>query len=256
MDAKTEQKPIRRPPEVKAEWIGQIAGGKTFVDVGGLWGTVNEMATPAIRAGASEVTMIDVQVPSNGLWAAFRTRCDDLGVGGQVREVSGSILGHDPVGDFGRFDVVHCSGILYHVPDPFLLIRNLRAIARQHVIVGSMLIPEVIENSKGRIESPPGRMHCIPLLNADDRAVFAQHYADLNINIPSLHGPFPRFVGDDLNARTGPWWYLFTVESMKRMCALYGLKVINEIVWVQGAANLLCEVVAPPDPTRPSSGAS
>jgi len=33
-------------------YIAQVIAGKTFVDVGGLWGTVNEKVSVAYQAGA------------------------------------------------------------------------------------------------------------------------------------------------------------------------------------------------------------
>jgi len=42
------------------EWIKQYVQGKTFVDVGRLWGTVNEKVSVAAKAGARETSMIDI----------------------------------------------------------------------------------------------------------------------------------------------------------------------------------------------------
>ena len=44
-------------------WIKQLAKDRTFVDVGGLWNTVNERVTIAAKAGAAQVTMIDGMDP-------------------------------------------------------------------------------------------------------------------------------------------------------------------------------------------------
>ncbi len=36
------------------DWISGFVKGKTFADIGGLWGTVNEKVTVAAKAGLSE----------------------------------------------------------------------------------------------------------------------------------------------------------------------------------------------------------
>ena len=60
-------------------WIQDIVKDKTFVDVGGLWHTL-ERVTEASLAGASEVTMIDGMKESSRWWDKFDKRCKEKGV--------------------------------------------------------------------------------------------------------------------------------------------------------------------------------
>ncbi len=50
---------------IREQWVATAAVGKSFAEVGGLWGTVNEQVTVAAAAGATATTMIDV-APSDG----------------------------------------------------------------------------------------------------------------------------------------------------------------------------------------------
>ncbi|MEO8839534.1 MAG: hypothetical protein ABI351_12580 [Herbaspirillum sp.] len=52
-------------------------------------------------------------------------------------------------------EVVHCSGIIYHVPDPYRMLVNLRKLTAEHLILTSMVVPERIKNREGKMEFPP-----------------------------------------------------------------------------------------------------
>ena len=68
---------------IRKDWIERAVPGRTFAEVGGLWGTVNEQVTVAAKAGARAVTMIDVAPdggPEGYLWDRFRERCRQEGV--------------------------------------------------------------------------------------------------------------------------------------------------------------------------------
>jgi len=43
--------------------------------------------------------------------------------------------------DFGRFDLVLCMGLLYHTENPFLVVRNMHALARSLLVIETMCIP-------------------------------------------------------------------------------------------------------------------
>src|SRR4051794_20843932 len=115
---------------VRKEWIERVAAGRTFAEVGGLWGTVNEQGTVAAKGGAREVRMIDV-APDGGeagyLWDRFRQRCADEGVE-SYRCVRADVNAPGVAGRVGTYEVVHCSGVVYHCPEPLYSIRQLAAI--------------------------------------------------------------------------------------------------------------------------------
>lgn len=224
----------------KHGWIAELVAGKTFADIGGLWGTVNETVTIAARAGAAEVTMVDIQKEGSKWWQAFHARCAEKEVS-DYRSVVADIRELDALKTLGTFDIVHCSGILYHVTDPIALVRNITRITREHFVLGSMLIPEVIDNAEGRLETPQGMLRCVPLLAPDERRILGRHFADRSVNVAGLTAPDPVYLDPKSGRiRTGPWWYLFTAETLQEMCRLCGAEVLKTSTMRSGAQNILC----------------
>jgi SAM-dependent methyltransferase len=62
----------------------------------------------------------------------------------------------DSFSEIGRFDLVLCVGLLYHLENPFRAIRNLHALTEKILIVESMCAPGVFPNlellDEGRVE--------------------------------------------------------------------------------------------------------
>jgi len=93
-------------------FISRVVQGKSFLEVGGLWGIVSEKVSVAHRFGARSLTIIDVTSPDSSLWSSFRSRMlekgipDCVAISGDICETSFNEI----------FDVVHCSGVLYHLP--------------------------------------------------------------------------------------------------------------------------------------------
>lgn len=239
---------VENRPEQRLEkyaWIADLVAGKSFADIGGLWGTVNETVTIAARAGASETTMVDIQPEGSKWWQAFHDRCAEEGVSGYNCRVF-DICDFANLDDLGKFDIVHCAGILYHVSDPVALLRNISYIAREYFIIGSMLIPEEIDNEAGQLKTPRGTSRCVPLLGECERRIIARHFSDQNITIGGINGPTPVFVeSNSYQVRTGPWWYLFTAETMQAMCTLCGADIVKTATTRQGAQNILCRKRTP-----------
>src|SRR5215470_8272949 len=94
-------------------YIHRVTAGRTFAEVGGLWGTLNERISVAHAAGARQLTMIDLSGPDSHWWMKFRKRCEELLVPA-VEEVSAEILHLAAQPTPPLYDVVHCSGVLYH----------------------------------------------------------------------------------------------------------------------------------------------
>lgn len=202
--------------------VRDAVGGKTFAEVGGLWGTSNEQVTTAGQAGASELTMIDVAPPETGLWAAFEERCAAMGVSG-VTEINGSIDARETIERAGSFDVVGCNGVLYHCPDPIRTLLNLRAITRETLILGTVTIPETVATSAGTLETAGGSALPVPALNASQLAVIGQwlrELGDINIQADGITN------GVDWNLDDySPWWWLFTRDHVAALLRIAGFEV-------------------------------
>ena len=247
MGLSSKTKPDPNPGGVRLEkhkWIVDHVGGRTFADIGGLWGTVNETVTIAALNGASETTMIDIQRESSEWWAAFHDRCASLNVSG-YNSIVADICRRNVIAKTGQFDVTHCSGILYHVPDPIGLIRNLISITRERFILSSMLVPSRITNEAGSLDISVGEFHCVPILKGQTKAILATHFDDVGVNVGGVNGPDPRFISTAGHLRTGPWWYLFTAETMIAMCEMFDVTIEKTWISKKGAQSILARINRP-----------
>ena len=115
----------------------RLAAGKTFCDVGCMWKVNGRIAFVAEEAGATAVTGVDV-MPATAEFEAEHTRRSS-----QIRFVHGDL--HDPttVAEVGAHDVVWCSGVLYHAPNPVLTLQRLRELTRELLILQTMTLPEL-----------------------------------------------------------------------------------------------------------------
>jgi SAM-dependent methyltransferase len=121
----------------RAALIERIAPGRSFLDMGGMWAVDGEYAFVAERAGASSVVLCDGMDPTEEFERKRKAAAS------RVRFVQGDL--HDPgtVEQLGTFDVVWCTGVLYHSPDPYRLIEHLRRLTHETLILGTRVVPEL-----------------------------------------------------------------------------------------------------------------
>lgn len=217
-------------------YLSSVVSGKTFAEVGGLWGTVNERVTVAHAAGARELTMIDIHPAGGPLWTAFEARRRAEGVP-SVRHVSGDVMQLAPVDATLRFDVVHCSGILYHVPDLFTFLTALRTITREHLILTTSITETHIANEAGELHIPDGSALFLPALSPSEKAVLKAHWwptlGDMSLGLT-------RDIAEWKLTDFGPWWWLPTTPALLRMCEIAGFEVrAHEHLWNGHAATVL-----------------
>lgn len=220
-------------------YVQQVVPGRSFVDVGGLWGTVNERVSIAHAAGARELAMLDITPPASPLWQLFDERRRRLGVP-PVRTISGDLMALTHADAALRFEVVHCSGILYHIPDQFQLLRALRTLTTEHLVLTSSITETHIVNEAGELRVPEGGALFLPALNPSERAVLKAHWwptlADGSLG---LTREIDRWNLNDF----GPWWWLPTTTALTRMCEIAGFDVLEvEHLWNGHAATLMLAV--------------
>jgi hypothetical protein len=223
---------------IREKWIAAAAAGKTFAEVGGLWGTINEQITVAARAGATATAMIDV-APSDGtdqdLWKLFRERATSLGVADTIC-VQGSIDDPATVRRVGSFDVVSCSGVLYHCPEPLRTLRQLRSITRETLVLGTATMPETVSGAAGTISVEPGAALLVPAMTQSQRAVLGQWLSDvggihaLGVNYPMQTDWSP----DDY----GAWWWFFTRDYVAALLRIAGFEVETLASYWEGRGTL------------------
>lgn len=221
------------------EIIRSLVPGQTFVDLGGLWGTVNERVSTAVLAGAASATMIDEQIAGNELWQKFDSHCAALNVFGYA-SVQANLDDPELLRHVGTFDVVHCSGVIYHCPNPYHSLRQLRQITKKHLLLGSMTVPDRITNAAGSLDFTEGRMIALPALKGRARGVMKQHFDDLGIVVHNINSPESYdWITADGSANYAPWWWLFTVDTLAAMAQAVGLHVVDSFESWQGFAHYI-----------------
>jgi len=115
-----------------------------------------------------------------------------------VRFVRGDL--HDPatVADVGPHEVVWCSGVLYHAPNPVLTLQRLRELTTELLILQTMTLPELPGVSQGLVFYPGVR-------NPRQYARWGEDAAR------SLRLPEP---GEDPYA---PWWWGISRSALTAM---------------------------------------
>jgi SAM-dependent methyltransferase len=233
------------PESIRAQWVAAAAAGKSFAEVGGLWGTVNEQVTVAALAGATATTMIDVEPSDDDLWRLFHERAASRGVT-DTTCVVGSIDDPETVQSVGSFDIVCCSGVIYHCPEPLRTLRHLRAITRETLILGSATIPETVSSTAGTMSLEPGASLLVPAMSQSQRAVLGEWLREvgggeaLGVNYPLQ----TEWALDDYTA----WWWCFTRDYVAALLRLAGFEVDTIASEWEGRATLYRARVAGSSP--------
>jgi len=118
-------------------YIQRYAPGKSFVDIGCMWGVNGEYAFLAEAAGATTIKGVDVFGPT----PEFEQRKADSG--SAVEFILGDAGQPATIERVGVMDVVFCAGVLYHHPSPFDLLVALRRMCGETLILRSSTIPEI-----------------------------------------------------------------------------------------------------------------
>src|SRR5258708_6455118 len=130
--------------DLRDEFIAKVVDGRSFADVGGLWGVVNEKVSVAAEHHALRLAMIDISSPQSELWQIFRDRLATSGI------YDCECISEDICDLAGRskhkYEVVHCSGVLYHHPNPVLLLESLRRVTARYLILTSAVTHEAVIN--------------------------------------------------------------------------------------------------------------
>ncbi|MEG5063600.1 tetratricopeptide repeat protein [Microcoleus sp. B3-A4] len=222
--------------DIRDRYIARVVKGKTFAEVGGLWGTVSEKVSVASKYGAVSLTMIDVCPASLHWWQDFHDRMTSLNIANY--HCINQDITQIQLADIGEpYDVVHCAGVLYHHPHPLQILVALRQITREHLVFTSAITQEVIENELGRYEIPASGVMFIPALDDAERAILTAYWRTY-INNNQLIGITEKAVFDMNDF--APCWWLPTATALESMCKVAGFKVLDKgLTWDNNALTLL-----------------
>jgi SAM-dependent methyltransferase len=193
----------RRPRE---ELVRRFAAGRSFADIGCMWGVDGAIAFLAEETGATSVTAVDL-MPASRRFETERARR-----GSTVRFIQGDVHDEKVIGVIGRHDLVWCSGVLYHAPNPLLTLARLHAITGELLILATETIPEV----------PGLAQACVflPGLSGADRRLHAS--ARPGVNAAGLSAPFDRAQAYET------WWWGMTRSAVRGMLHASGFDTLEE----------------------------
>lgn len=204
--ARMRQRRAWRAAAPRQELIQRYSPGRSFADIGAMWSVNGEIAFLAEACGAQPVTAVDLMAPTPEYERQHRERDS------QVRFVRSDIHEAAAVEEIGPHQVVWCSGLLYHSPNPLLTLGRLRAIATELLILATETIPEL----------PGVAQSCVflPGLSAGDRMVHARARPGggaLGIDVPF-----------DRDQSYGAWWWGISRSALRGMLSASGFAVREE----------------------------
>lgn len=162
----------------------------------------------AEAAGATEVTLFDAGDEDYGGFAERRR-------GSKIRFVQGDLEEPRTIERVGPHDVVWCTGVLYHTPNPVLQLLHLREITRELLFLGTRTIPEI----------PGFDQACLyyPYLDERSRRAHARAYWDAE-HCYAIGTPF-----DDRPMHGhGNFWWGITPSALRAMLTSARFEVLEE----------------------------
>ncbi|HVE45835.1 MAG TPA: DUF1698 domain-containing protein [Acidimicrobiales bacterium] len=190
------------------EHVRQYAPGKSFLDVGCMWGVNGEFSFVAEDAGATTVTGLDVFGPTPEFEAAKERR------GSAVSFVLGDITDGDTIQRLGVADVVLCAGVLYHHPSPFDVLVALRRVCGQTLILRTSTIPEM--------NGMPNAAVFYPMLAPRARRRWNLSSLGLDRQVGITDGFEPE-------QGYGNWFWGLTPSCLASLLAVAGFRVIRHL---------------------------
>lgn len=220
------------PDDSVNEWMSRIVPGKTFTDIGGLWGTIGERVSMAAKHNPASLTMIDT-TPDESLWDAFRKRLKDKGIDEKtVRQIRADVEAPGFAQKAGKYDVVYCSGLLYHSPNPMHFLWPLSDVVGEYLIFGSIVLAD---RFRGLLGLPYGMPLSVFVAALDDvqRKFVADAYK-FHDSTPAvgISHPVTTWVCNTpreggLLHNTAPFWWLYCPVTVASMLNLAGFDVLD-----------------------------
>jgi hypothetical protein len=217
----------------RRKWIGELAPGRTFLDVGGMFHVAGDVSFWAEEVGATSVLLFDGMDPSLEFQKKHTER------GSAVRYQQADL--HDPedVAIAGRHDVVWCTGVIYHSPNPFQQLLHLREMTGERLVLGTHVIPEIPGVENGCLFYP-GR-------SAPSEAVFARAHGARAGAYPGATGPFD----ETPNLAYANMWWGITPSALRGMLRYAGFAIESEVRYSRFLMDVVARPVALPEHIPP-----
>jgi hypothetical protein len=206
---------IGKPPyewgeQRRRQWIQDHVRGRSFADIGGLFHYHGEIALVAEAAGAREVTLFDAgDVNLTEFPEKQRQRESN------VRFVQGDLEDPESLKEVGVHDIVWCTGVIYHTPNPVQQLLHLREITRELLYLGTATIPEL----------PGVEQACVYYPFLDDAA--RRPYARAMYRSEEMIGVGPPFDARPMFGYANFWWGI-TPSALRAMLRTARFEVVEE----------------------------
>jgi len=127
---------IKTGDDIRAELIKKYAFEKSFADIGSMWRVNGSFSFLAEKSGAKKVISVDLYKTEE-----FINRKKELN--SRIEFIQGDIHQDETINKITPCDVIFCSGVLYHSPNPIQLLSQIKKICKETFILVTMVIPEI-----------------------------------------------------------------------------------------------------------------
>lgn len=175
----------------------------SYVDIGPVWGTINESLTAAKSGGLTDLNIIDFSEEKSLYTLILYLKSKGIH---RVTVYNSDVLKHHE----GQFDIGYCSGILYHIPYPHDLFSAFARIIKHTLILHTLSIPKTVikdleilhikQASESEIQS---------VIDYWNKYLSFKHGLAVNQNLTNL-------------ADYSKYWNAPTPEYLEKMCVSYG----------------------------------
>lgn len=190
-------------PNIRKALIGKYAVNRTFIDVGCMWGVNGYFSFLAEELGAKDVIAFDIYDATEKFNQTKNEKKSN------VRFMRGDINSKESIKNIGKRDVVYCTGLLYHVPDPLYTLARLREICGEVLILGTAVIPELNGIQNGAV--------FYPYLNSEQSRIWDTNQGG-QLGITE---PFDAIQG------YGNWIWGFSSSCLESMVKVAGFDVLE-----------------------------
>jgi SAM-dependent methyltransferase len=195
--------------DMRRDLIRRLAPGKTFIDVGGMFDVHGLASFLAEESDASQVVLLDEMPVTEEFQREHERRSSN------VTYRHGDLHDRALIDDLGTFDLVWCTGVLYHTPHPFMQLEHLRRLCGETLVLGTRVIPEV----------PGLEQACLyyPEHSEAARREWLNTFGEEGRRCLGLSAPFDRSAG----MAYANFWFGFSPSAVTAMLRTAGFEVLD-----------------------------
>jgi hypothetical protein len=122
-------------------------------------------------------------------------------------------------------EIVHSSGVLYHLPAPIAYIAKLRRITTEYCILTSTTLSTRIKTDSGEISFPSSSVLFVPGISGPERQIVRDWFARAGRG--DVTDSVEQFGGWRNMTNYYPNWFIPTVSAFKQMARCGGFDVVD-----------------------------